>query len=130
MRGYWDRVDGMVIPYAGVVWNPNDRWELRLLAPKARVSYFLGNFGDASHWIYATGEYHAESYQIAMPGLGPREQVQMKDYRVGVGLRSDHGWYDKSIEAGYVFNRNVDFKNGTPGFDIKDTFMVRMILRF
>ena len=128
--GYWDRVDGMLVPYAGVVWNPNDRWELRLLAPKARVSYFLGNFGEASHWLYATGEYHAESYQIAMPGLGSREQVQMKDYRVGVGLRSDHGWYDKSIEAGYVFNRNVEFKNGTPGFDIKDTFMVRMILRF
>ncbi len=128
--GYWDRVDGMVIPYAGVVWNPNDRWELRLLAPKARISYFLGNIGPASHWIYATGEYHAESYQIAMPGLGTREQVQFRDYRVGLGLRSDHGWYDKSIEAGYVFNRNVDFRNGTPGFDIKDNFMIRLTMRF
>ena len=128
--GYWDRVDGMVIPYAGVVWNPNDRWELRLLAPKTRISYFLGNYGQASHWIYATGEYHAESYQIAMPGLGSREQVQIRDWRVGIGLRSDHGWYDKSIEAGYVFNRDVDFLRGTPGFEIKDNFMVRLTMRF
>ena len=128
--GYWDRVDGMVVPYAGVVWNPDDRWELRLLAPKARISYFLGNIGPASHWLYATGEYHAESYQIAMPGLGAREQVQLRDYRVGIGLRSDHGWYDKSIEAGYVFNRDVEFAKGTPGFDIKNNFMVRLTMRF
>ncbi len=128
--GYWDRVDNIVIPYAGVVWNPNDLWEFRLLFPKARASYFLGNIGTAAHWIYATGEYHVESYQIAMPGLGTREQVQIQDWRIGLGLRSDHGWFDKSFEIGYVLGREVDFANGTPGFDIKDTFMIRYAVRF
>ena len=128
--GYWDRVDNIVIPYAGVVWNPNDLWEFRLLFPKARASYFLGNIGPAAHWIYATGEYHVESYQIEMPGLGTREQVQIRDWRIGLGVRSDHGWYDKSLEVGYVLGRQVEFLHGTPGFDIKDTFMIHYAVRF
>ena len=128
--GYWDRVDNIVIPYAGVVWNPNDLWEFRLLFPKARASYFLGNIGTAAHWIYATGEYHVESYQIGMPGVSTREQVQIQDWRIGLGLRSDHGWFDKSIEVGYVLGRQVEFLRATPGFDIKDTFMIRYAVRF
>ena len=127
--GYWDRIDNIIVPYAGVVWNPNDLWEFRLLFPKARASYFLGNVGTASHWIFATGEYHVESYQYDTPGLG-RNQIQIQDYRVGVGLRSDHGWYDKTIEAGYVFGRQVDFLQGAGGFDINNTFMVRFAVRF
>ena len=127
--GYWDRVDNILIPYAGAVWNPNDLWEFRLLFPKARASYFLGNIGPAAHWIYATGEYHVESYQIDSPGIG-RNQVQIQDWRVGLGLRSDHGWFDKSLEVGYVFGRQVEFLRATPGFDIKDSFMIRYAVRF
>ena len=56
--------------------------------------------------------------------------MQLRDYRVGIGLRSDHGWYDKSIEAGYVFNRDVEFLKGTPGFEIKNNFMIRLTMRF
>jgi hypothetical protein len=128
--GYWDRVDNIVVPYAGVVWNPNDLWELRLLFPKSRISYFLGNFGDAANWLYVTGEYHVESYQIEMPGASPREQVQLQDWRIGLGLRSDHQYYEKYFEVGYVLGRQVDFRHGTPGFDLKDTFMARFGIRF
>ncbi|MBS0265361.1 MAG: hypothetical protein JSS02_25730, partial [Planctomycetes bacterium] len=31
---YWHRVDDFLIPYAGVVWTPNDIWELRLMFPR------------------------------------------------------------------------------------------------
>lgn len=127
--GYWDRVNGLVIPYAGVVWNPNDRWELRLLSPKSRISYFLGNIGSAAHWLYATGEYHAESYQIDSPGIG-RNQVQMTDWRLALGLRSDHGWYDKFFEVGYVLGRDVEFRRALPDFEINDTLMLRYGVRY
>ena len=131
--GYWDRVDNIVIPYAGVVWNPSDLWEFRLLFPKARISYFLGTIGTGAHWLYASGEYHVESYQIDAPGLGTRQQIQLSDYRVGVGLRSDHGWYDKSLELGYVFDRQVDFLHNSaayPNFSINNTLMVHYSVRF
>lgn len=127
---YWDRVNDIIIPNAGVVWNPTDRLELRLLFPKSRISYFLGTFGDGAHWLYATGEYHVESYQINMPGVSDREQVQLSDWRFGIGLRSDHQWYDKYVEVGYVIGRDVKYLRTTPGFDISDGFMVRAGVRF
>ena len=128
---YWDRVDNIIIPYAGAVWNPNERLELRLLFPKTRISYFLGTIGDGSHWIYATGEYHVESYQINNPSGGSgRDQIQLSDWRVGVGLRSDHQWYDKYVEIGYVFGRQNIFLGNTPGFNINDGMMARFGVRF
>lgn len=128
--GYWDRVDKIILPYAGVVWNPNDLWELRLLFPKSRISYFLGNIGGAAHWLYATGEYHVESYQIDQAGVSGHQQVQFQDWRLALGLRSDHVWYDKFVEVGYVFGRNVDFKTTTSGFNINDTLMLRAGVKF
>lgn len=128
--GYWDRLDKIILPYAGVVWNPNDLWEVRLLFPKSRISYFLGNIHNGSHWLYATGEYHVESYQIDQPGVSSQQQVQMQDWRLAVGLRSDHVTYDKFIEVGVVFGRNVDFLKTTPGFNFNDTLMLRAGVKF
>lgn len=127
---YWDRVDKIFIPNAGVVWNPTDRLEARILFPKSRISYFLGNMGNASHWLYATGEYHVESYQIQTPGLSGQNQVQISDYRFAIGLRSDHQWYDKYFEVGYVLGRQVEYLHSTPGFDISDGLMARLGVRF
>jgi hypothetical protein len=127
---YWDRVDNILIPNAGVVWNPNERLELRLLFPKSRISYFVGNFGNGSHWLYATGEYHVESYQVRVPGVADRDQIQLSDWRIGVGLRSDHTWYDKYIEVGYVFHREAEFLRSTPGFNLNDGLMARFGVRF
>ena len=128
--GYWDRVNKIILPYAGVVWNPNDQWELRLLFPKSRISYFVGNIHNGAHWLYATGEYHVESYQIDQAGIAGHQQVQIQDWRVAVGLRSDHVTYDKFIEVGYVFGRNVEFLKTTPGFNINDGLMLRAGVRF
>lgn len=128
--GYWDRVDKIILPYAGVVWNPNDLWELRLLFPKSRISYFLGNINNGAHWLYASGEYHVESYQIEQQGVSGPQQVQIQDWRLAVGLRSDHVTYDKFIEVGVVLGRNVDFLKTTPGFGLNDTLMLRAGVKF
>ena len=126
---YWDRVNNIIIPNAGVVWNPNDKLEVRLLFPKSRISYFIGNHGPAAHWIYATSEYHTEAYQVSMPGSN-HDQIQFTDWRVAVGLRSDHGWYDKYIEVGYVFGRQVQFLNTVPNYNLGDGIMARIGVRF
>jgi len=126
--GYLDRVKNIVIPYAGVVYTPDELWEFRLLFPQGRISRYVGHFVDAENWMYLAWEYHVESYEVNLPSFG-QNQIQMEDYRVTVGLRSDHPQFTKYIEAGYVFGRNVDFRTG-PGFDISDGFIVRGGIRF
>ncbi len=127
--GYLDRVDDIVIPYAGVVITPDQLWELRLLFPQGRISRFIGNFWWGSHWLYLAWEYHVDSFQVNVPN-NTHSQIQMEDYRLTFGMRSDHPGFTKYIEAGWVFGRNVEYRNTLPGFDISDGFIARFGIRF
>lgn len=128
---YLDRVQDQIIPYAGVIWTPNDRFEARLMFPKARVSYLVGGFNDMATWVYGSLEYNVEAYQIGLRGPdGRNEQIQIQDYRALLGLRVDDGNVAGFIEAGYVFKRDVDFLHGTPDFGISSGFVTRLGLRY
>lgn len=128
--GYWDRVNDRVIPYAGFIYRPSSNWEWRIVLPDPRVSVFLGNAWGLPTWFYARGEYHVEAYEIQLETTGMREKVEIEDYRILMGLRFDNGYYASFVEAGWVFGRDVDFRNGTPGFDISSGFIARAGFRF
>lgn len=133
--GFWDRVKDRVIPYAGVVFTPDDIWEFRILFPEARISAFLGNYCGVSNWIYVTGEYNVESYQIKLldQSMGltvRREQIEIEDWRILLGLKTEAAGFTSFIEAGWVFGRDVDFANGTAGFDISSGFIARGGFRY
>lgn len=128
---FWDRVHDRVIPYAGVIWTPNDRWEWRLMFPKARASYFLGNVWGAAAWLYGAVEYNVEAYQIGLRGPDTQyEKIEIADYRAVFGLRTEGGGVTGFVEAGWVFAREVNFLHGTPDFDIGTGFIGRLGLRF
>ncbi len=133
--GFWDRVDDMIIPYAGAIWTPDDRWEFRLVFPEPRISYFLGQSGGLSSWMYVRGEYHVEAYETELeypqPGRGGyREKMQVSDWRALLGLRTDNGHFSSFIEGGIVFEREVELLHGTPGFDISSGFIGRVGIRY
>lgn len=128
--GYWDRVDDIIVPYAGVVWTPNNYWEWRVLFPESRVSYFLGMHDGFAKWLYLSFEYNVESYQVNRTPMDVREQIQLEDWRLLLGLRSDNGLVTLFIEGGWVFGRDVEFKRATPGFSISDGFIGRAGIRF
>ncbi|MEZ6046336.1 MAG: hypothetical protein R3C11_12365 [Planctomycetaceae bacterium] len=61
---------------------------------------------------------------------GVREKIQLEDWRAVLGVYFDRGYYQKFIEGGWVFNRDVSFNNGTTGFDVGDGFILRGGFRF
>jgi len=126
---YWDRLGDYVIPYAGVVWTPNDLWEIRAMFPKSRVSRFLGNVGDKSVWLYGSFEYDIESFQVERAGVVDRDQVEFQDYALMLGLRGDNGCMSIFLEAGGLLKRKSYFQSGG-GFDSKDAFMARFGVSF
>ena len=127
----WDRVDLLVIPHVGAIWTPNNRWELRLLYPRSRISYYVGRRGKTDFWIYGIAEYTAEAWQanIGDPTT-VNDRIQLTDDRVSLGLRWDTGRHSIFIEGGYVFNRQAKFAGPTPNFDISNIGMVRIGARF
>jgi hypothetical protein len=127
----WDRVDLLVIPHVGAVWTPDTRWELRLLYPRTRISYYLGQRGKSDFWLYGVAEYTAEAWQadIGDP-VTTYDRIQLTDDRISLGLRWDSGRHSVFIEGGYVFNRQAKFAGPTPNFDLNNVGMVRAGVRF
>jgi hypothetical protein len=128
---YWDRVDNIILPYAGLVWTPNDYWEFRLLFPKPRITWFAGTPMGVPTWLYVAGEYHVEAYEVNVDPINQSTRVQLEDIRVLGGARSEFGAVTGFLEAGWVFNRDVDFDAGFgTDFEIDNGFIARAGFRY
>lgn len=127
---YWNRVRDRIVPYAGVIWSPTDRWELRLLFPKSRISYYGGNYRGCDVWYYTSAEYNVEAYQADIQDTRVKDRIEMSDYRVLVGVNAQYQMIAPFIEGGWVFDRHVRFRETTPGFGIQDGFIVRVGARY
>lgn len=128
---YWDRVDDIVMPYAGLIYR-DDYWEWQLMWPEARISLFLGNEAYWSKWLYVRGEYHVEAYGVESRFLATSrdDRVQLEDYRILIGMKMDSGWSSWFFEGGWVFARDVRFDSPTPGYDIGTGFIGQIGLRY
>ena len=127
---FWDRVDLLVVPHAGVIWVPNNRWEIKALFPKSRISYFMGNWRNADFWIYGQYEYTAEAYQTVSSNPDLSDRIQILDQRISAGIRWDTGRYSFFTEGGYVFDRHAKFAGSTPNFNLGDTALMSFGVRY
>lgn len=127
---YWDRVNDYVLPYAGIVYTPNEYLEIRALFPRADASLFIGTPWGVPQWLYVAGEYHVEAYEIER-AAAVRDQVELQDWRVVLGIRSEHAGMTSFLEGGWVFDRNGEFRETAPAkFEISSGFIVRFGLRW
>lgn len=127
---YWDRVDDIILPYAGVVYTPDQYWEFRLVFPQPRITYFLGTPWGVATWIYAGAEYHVESYYIDLDFAGVDERMQYADWRVYGGMRWETGQFVTFAEVGAAIAREVEFDNVGADFDVDDGLFGRIGLRW
>lgn len=126
---FWDRVDDQVLPYGGLVYTPSDFVEIRAMFPRADINFFIGTPWGVPQWLYVAGEYHVEAYEIGAGG--PQRKVEMEDWRVLLGVRSDAGGFTSFLEGGWVFDREIKFNNPPGGpTDISSGFIVRFGVRF
>lgn len=124
---YWDRVRDRVVPWAGFVLTPDDRWEIRAVFPNPQITAFLGTPWGTPAWMYLAAEYHVEAYDVSLTGF--HDQMEIKDWRVMLGLRTEQNGVTSFIEGGWVFDRRARFRNAVD-IDIDDGFMVRGGMRF
>ena len=109
------RVQVKVLPVAGVLWEPNDRLQCRLVFPEPKLSYRLGAGGDLL--IYARGEYGGGTWAYKNDE-GHSDWVEYSDVRAAVGFE----WGRRAaarpprfpdatafVEVGYVFDRHLRF---------------------
>lgn len=124
---YWNRVTDLIIPYGGVIWTPNDRWELRLLFPKARLSRYWGRVWGKQLWTYGSLGYDLQAWQVEIEdATRAKTRMQMSSNQALVGATMQWGRFNAFAEGGLIFDRHVRFRGPTPSFGIQDTLMLRI----
>src|SRR4029079_3042419 len=109
----------------------NDRWEFRLLYPRSRISYYMGNVRGLDAWGYLALEYNVDAYQMNI--LDPHVSIrgELSDYRFLKGFNISGGIWSFFVEGGAVFDRHVRFRGGgLPDFSVNDGFVLRTGLMF
>jgi hypothetical protein len=123
---YLDRVDIKILPVAGVIWRPNQFTNLELVFPYPRLSVYAATIGNTDVWWTAGAEYGGTSLTVERVS-GLSERVDYNDYRVFGGIQ----WYNRAttlkgfVEAGYVFERELDYAKSNDDIDLTDTYMLR-----
>jgi hypothetical protein len=127
---FWNRASDRLIPYGGIIWAPDDRWEIRMMFPKSRVSYYLGRLRGADTWIYAAGEYNLDAYEVDLQGSQVSTRGQTSDYRVLIGASATTGIWTMFLEGGIVTDRHFRFRGSAPDFAIGDSGFLRTGILF
>jgi hypothetical protein len=128
---YWDRVDDRIIPWAGLIYRPNEYWQLDLVYPQVRLSFYMWDEWGFRTSLYGRAEYHSEAYEIKNQNEDRRDKVQLDDYRALIGVNKDRGDFDYFFEGGWVFGRQLDFKSRmSQDFGVTSGMILRAGLRF
>lgn len=124
---YWNRVHGIVIPYGGVIWSPDDRWEFRFFFPQSRISRYFGKVRGHDVWMYGTAGYQVQAWQVTLQDQIPtKTRMQMSDVQFLLGAAAAAGKWTAFVEGGLIADRHVQFRAFAPPFTIQDTLMVRI----
>lgn len=127
---YLGREDWPAVPVGGVIWKRSDEWRYELVVPRPRIYYRPFVNGDVQHWTFLGGEFGGNTWAVDRPG-DIADKLTYSDLRLVVGyerFKTQGG--NLRFEAGWVFNRSIEFESGFPGFDPSDSFMVRGESRF
>jgi hypothetical protein len=124
---YLDRPDLPALPLGGVRWRPADNLELDFMFPQPRAAWRIStdDSGD-TRWFYMGGGLGGGSWAFDRVA-GPTDRVGYLDLRLlmGVELRETDGGR-QIFEAGYVFDRRLDFDRGPGDQDLPGTAVIRL----
>ena len=128
---YLDRQDVKLLPAGGVIWTPTDATRFEILFPRPKFAQRMTTIGNTEWWWFVAGEYGGDSWSVER-AAGGEDFFDYNDLRVSAGFEwTTLSGYRGLVEVGYVFDREVIYKSGSPPFiEPDDTFMVRGGLTF
>ena len=123
---YLDRNDLPVLPGVGLIWTPSPDWRLDVIFPRpklARRLVFLPR--QREDWAYLGGSLGGRTWAVErQPGVS--DQLTLRDYRLYLGWeRILEGGSGLSVEAGYVFGREMEYEGVSLSQSFNDAFVIR-----
>jgi hypothetical protein len=124
---YLDRHDLPVAPIAGLRLMRND-FAVDLLIPQPRLAYrYHVTDEQAESWVYVGGALGGGSWAYEREDTGLHDVVGYRDYRLLVGHETKAREGIRGVlEAGYVFERRLEFQHGPGDFSPGDSWFLRL----
>ncbi len=128
---YTGRDDFPVLPAMGLLWTPSPEWKFDAQFPSPRISHRLAKNGDKSEtWAYLCGVFGGNTWAVTRTG-GATDELTISDLRLVTGIEfaqcENRGFY---VEAGYVFNRSMEYTNIPIERDLDAAMMMRAGVSF
>ncbi len=126
---YLNRAGATILPVAGLAYRtPCVKYEL--VFPRPRAAWLLpGSTIDCDErWAYVMGEFGGGRWAVTNPTTDDNDVLEARDLRILFGYeRKIIGGMSYKYEMGYVFNREIEYRSGSPPpASLDDTFLVRV----
>jgi hypothetical protein len=124
---YLDRDDIRAAAVAGViVGQPDDAVRLEVLYPRMKLAYRFRQSGEIEHWAYVSQDFLGGGSWAMQHSYGLDDVVTYRDEKLMLGYERIVARRQAAfIEAGYVYNRRLSFRELGYG-DLKSTGMLRL----
>jgi len=117
-----DRDDIACLPVFGAVFKPHRDLRLDAVFPQPRIAYRVAG----ERWLYLTGEMDGGTWAIKR-AEGTNDVATYRDYRICLGIEGQ----ERSVtEVGFVFNRHLEYRSGTPSYAPLNTTILRHVVSF
>ncbi len=126
---YLDRDDIRALPAAGMIWTPTDYLKLDFLFPRPRIA--LRGYRDccSAWWLYLGGEFGGGSWGVTRAS-GAGDVVTLSDLRLLAGIERESELMTLKAEAGYVFDRQLEYTSDIGSVDLGDAAMIRAVVAY
>jgi hypothetical protein len=125
---YLNRSGASVLPIFGAILEPAPDTRFEAIFPRPR---FLWRTVDSQPgvdegWFFVGGEFGGGVWSVTRPSDGDLDLISYSDWRLLAGYeRKITGGLSTRYEAGYVFNRELEYDSRTRDVSLDDTIFVR-----
>jgi hypothetical protein len=125
---YLNRAGASVLPIFGAILEPTPDMKFEAIFPRPRFMWRTADSqpGVDEGWIFVGGEFGGGVWSVTRPSTGDLDLINYSDWRLLAGYeRKVTGGLSTRYEAGYVFNRELEYDSATSDVSLDDTVFVR-----
>jgi hypothetical protein len=125
-----DRDDILLLPVFGALWTPTEKWRVEAVFPRPLIGRRFGE----GRWVYFAGQMGGGTWDIKREG-GAEDVFTYRDLQVLLGVQGPSvGLLGLSrhhfLEIGYVFERHLEYRSGSPVYKPPDMVLLRAVARY
>jgi hypothetical protein len=122
---FLDRNDFLLLPVLGAVWTPQEHWRLEAVFPRP----LIGRRFQGGRWVYVAAQMGGGTWDIQR-SWGEGDVFTYRDLQLLLGIQNPGLGIERFVEVGYVFQRHLEYRSGSPSYNPPEAVLLRAVVRY